>query len=119
MLTKNEKSALKAVFSICGEKSSCLASPADLLVRFPPKSCVSEKRLSEILACLEYDGYIRVVLSDRHGETVYCIELLPRGKGYGRETAQSRRTLAVRLIISIASAVLTFVTGRILYFLIK
>ncbi|MBQ7164416.1 MAG: hypothetical protein IJR61_03715 [Clostridia bacterium] len=119
MLSKTERAVLNAVLIKCGERYNCLASPTDLLCRLPPKSGVSEKRLSEILECLEYDGYISVILSDRHGQTVYCIELLARGKGYRRETSQSRRALAFRLFLSVLSAFLTFAVGRALYYFIK
>ncbi len=119
MLTKHERVVLKAVIDGCGEKSSCLVSPSNLLCRIPHGAGISEKRLSEILNCLEYDGYLSVILSDRHGEIVYCITLQQRGKGYKRESLQEKRYVASRVLLAVASAFITFTIGRLLYFLIK
>lgn len=119
MLTANEKSVLSAVLKKCGERSSCLFSVKEYLASLPAKRGITEGRLREILDCLAFDGYIDVVLTDRHGETVYCITLLKRGKGYKRESVQSKREIIYRAIIAIASAVITFAVGRLLYFIIN
>ena len=119
MLSGSEKRVLYAVIERCGKKNSCLAAPADLIEKLPPRLKISEKRLSEMLACLEYDGYIEVILSDRHGEIVYCISLLARGRGFGRERSQEKRYIIYRAIIAAASAVVTFALGRFLWYFIN
>ncbi|MBQ9709536.1 MAG: hypothetical protein IJV67_02820 [Clostridia bacterium] len=119
MLSPSEKTVLKAVLSKCGERSKCLATAADILCRVPRHSEISESRLNDILKCLEYDGYVDVVMSDRHGEMVYCISLKERGKGYKRESVQSRRYVLYRFFLAILSAFITFAIGRLLFAILK
>ena len=119
MLSGGEKKVLAAGIERCGKKNSCLAAPVDIIGKLPPRLKINEERLSEMLSCLEYDGYIEVILSDRHGEIVYCISLLARGRGFGRERSQEKRYVVYRIIIAVASAAVTFVFGRLLYFLIN
>ena len=119
MLSFSEKTVLKAVLVKCGERDSCLASSADILCRVPRHSEISEARLNDILKCLEYDGYVDVVMSDRYGEMVYCITLKDRGKGYKRESVQSRRYVIYRVFLAIISALITFIIGRLLFAFLK
>ncbi len=114
MLTVSEKNTLKAIINKCGQKQTCLASKQDILCRMPPRSGVSEKKLDKIIEGLEVDGYIDVILSDRHGEIVYCITLLARAKGYKRESVQSVRYVVYRVVLAVVSAFITFAVGRVL-----
>ncbi len=116
MLTPKERAVLLSVLDRCGDKSSCLVPPASLL---PKRGTITADRLNDILKALEYDGYIDVILSDRHGETVYCITLLAKAKGFRRERIQSERYLAGRILVAIISALITFAVGRLLYLIIK
>ena len=119
MLSIKEKLVLKAVLTSCGDRQTCLLSPADLLCRLPHNAGISEKRLNEILKCLELDGYVDVVLSDRYGEIVYCITLTSKARAFGRESVQNKRYITYRIIIAVFSAVITFFVGRLLYYFIK
>lgn len=110
---------MRSILDKCGGRTGCLASPKELIGALPIKAAVDEQRLGEIIECLDYDGYIDVVLSDRHGEKVYCITLKARGKGFGREAVQSKRYLAFRIAIAVGSALITYAVGKILYMIIR
>ena len=119
MLSISEKLVLKAIITKCGKKDSCLASDADILCHIPQRAGISEKRLADIINCLEYDGYIDVVISDRHGEMVYCITVSQKGKGIRRESVQSKRYFLYRIFLAAASAAITFLIGKLLYAVIN
>ena len=118
MLSRNEKFVLNSILEKCGEKSSCIVPAEDISSELFLKRSTKEK-VNEILKCLEYDGYIDVILSDRHGQSVLCITLLKRGKGYKRETVQSKRYTAYKVTMAILCALITFIVGRLLYLFIK
>ena len=118
MLSGYEKSVLNAILLKCGEKASCILSPLELLSLIPQKNRSGLSHLNDILKCLEYDEYIDVVLSDKRGQSVYCITLLKRGKGYKRERIQSKRYAIYRIILAAVCALITFVIGKILYFVL-
>lgn len=119
MLTPLEKTVLRCVIKRCGERSTCLLSLSECNGLQTKGKRITQKKLGDVLDCLAFDGYVDVVLSDRRGERVYCITLLKRGKGYQRERVQSKREIVYRIIIAVASAVVTFSVGKLLYFIIN
>ena len=60
------------------------------------------------------DGYFDLIYSDRHGERVYCITLLNKGKAFFRGKKIFKRNLLFRVLVTLLLAVLSFITGLIL-----
>lgn len=74
MLTKSEAAVMNEVYSRCKGKSSVLVCPTDLLNGIKGKR-INSSRLEKTLIALSQDGYLDMIYSDRHGETVYCLSL--------------------------------------------
>ena len=113
MLERIEK---KVVLTLCNElkeRSAILISPLDLLKMVGVEN-LSLSRLEKIINDLKTDGYFDLVYSDRRGETVYCISILERGKGFVRGEKQRKRNLVARLLLTIGFAIVSFLVGLIL-----
>ena len=84
----------KVVLTLCNElkeKPALLISPTDLL-KMVGADNLSLSRLEKIVKDLNTDGYFDLVYSDRRGETVYCISLLERGKGFKERKAKKKKS---------------------------
>ena len=112
MLNKAETRVMSALYEECKDKRSALVSPADLLRKAGGEQTLSgvEKIVNDLAA----DGYFDLVYSDRRGETVYCVSLTEKGKGFPRSVKLMRRNLIFRLGLTVALAVLSFLVGLIL-----
>lgn len=112
MLNKTETRVMSALYEECKNKRSALVSPADILRKTGGEQTLSgvEKIVNDLAA----DGYLDLVYSDRHGETVYCVSLTEKGKGFPRSVKLIKRNLIYRLGITVALAVLSFLIGVVL-----
>lgn len=113
MLSFKESAVMSAIYSEFGEKSSILISPHDLLSVSGIKD-ISVKELGEIMQNLAQDGYIDFVFTEMHGEEIYCVSLLKKGKGFDREKKRRKRNLMYRLLLTVAFAVISFLIGLLL-----
>ena len=113
MLSKPENAVMLAVFNQCGERGATLITPTDL-VRIAGKDHVRLSTLDKIMVDLSSDGYFDLVYSDRRGETVYCVSLTDKGKGYIRERKLFKRNLLYRIGLSAVLALFSFLIGLIL-----
>ncbi len=113
MLNKSENKIMSVIAKECNENSALLISPDDL------KSLACEKELTnakidKIVNDLYTDGYYDLVLSNRQGQSVYCITLTEKGKGYLRNKKLMRRNLIYRVMLSAVLALFSFIIGLIL-----
>ena len=96
MLNREENEIMRAVYELCGGKGCCLVSPYDLMSLLPAKRGYTAERV------------------DRKGERMYVITLHPNGEAYPRERLQMRRSIAFKIGLSVAGAVITFLVGLLL-----
>ena len=113
MLSKIENKVMSIIFKECSKRSSLLITPSDLISMSGDKS-ITLKGIDKILTDLNTDGYFDLVYSDRHGQTVYCIALTDKGKGFERNRKVFRRNVAFRVGLTVALAFLSFIIGLIL-----
>lgn len=113
MLSKNESKIMGVIFRECKDRTALLISPVDLM-KISGVDTLTLTKLERVVKDLHTDGYFDLVYSDRHGETVYCISLTEKGKGYLRNNKILKRNLYFRLIATVGFAVLSFVIGLIL-----
>ena len=113
MLSKNESKVMRVIFRECKDKSALLISPIDLM-KIAGQDTLTLTEIERVVNDLHADGYFDLIYSDRHGETVYCLSLTEKGKGYLRSNKILKRNLFFRLIATIGFAVLSFVVGLIL-----
>ncbi len=111
MLSVKEGKVMTAILALRGEKNSFLISPDDILAAV---AYIEREELEKILENLCSDGYFDFILSDRKGERVYCISLTEKGKGYLRSVKELKRNVLLRVCLTAALAVMSFVIGVIL-----
>ena len=114
MLNRQENEVMNAVYSLCHEKGVCLISPAELLAILPSRRKMTAEKLEDVLNQLAYDDYFQLLSSERKGEKMYVISLRANGYAYKRCSLQEKRTIAVKLIWAVASAVVAFLVGLLL-----
>ncbi len=114
MLNKQENEVMKAVYDMCDGKGSCLVSPLEIMSILPEKKKYTPEKVDAILRSLELDDYFDMIESERKGEKMYVITLHPNGEAYDRTRLQTRRSVAFKIALSAAGAVVTFVVGVIL-----
>jgi len=111
MLNKKENTIMAYIFDKARARGSCLLSPSDLIIAGLPDFILTQDDIKKVLDSLELDGYIEVVLSDKNGETIYCISLKSKGEAFKRQKQISRKTMRNRILITVALALLSgFIT---------
>lgn len=113
MLNKTERKILNSLNETCGAKQTFLVSPIDLIKISSVKELNTEK-LDRVLTELYMDGYFDLIVTDRHGEKVYCITLTEKAKGYARSVKVFKRNIIFRVCLTTALAVFSFLIGVIL-----
>ena len=114
MLNRKESEVMNAVYALCEEKGICLISPSELVSLLPPRKKYTEEAVEKILAELSLDNYFELLSSERKGEKMYVISLRASGYAYKRCSVQQKRDLALKVIWTVASAVIAFLVGWIL-----
>ena len=113
MLSGNEKKVMTAVYKMCSRKNPLLVSHKDLKSVANLTNIKSEE-IEKIIENLANDGYFDLIFTERHGETIFCITLLKKGKAYQRRIKEFRRNLVFRIVLSAGLAVMSFIIGLIL-----
>lgn len=113
MLSKAENKIMITLYNECKDKNTILISPADL-IKISGVDNLSQTKLEIIMKDLCADGYFDLIYSDRRGETVYCVTIKEKGKGYTRGLRVMKRNLIFRLFITVALALISFIIGLIL-----
>lgn len=113
MLNRQENEVMRAVYEMCDGKESCLVSALELVSILPDRKYTPEK-VEAILRSLELDDYFDLIESDRKGERMFVITLHANGFAYKRTSLQMKRSIAFKIGLSVAGAVITFVVGLIL-----
>lgn len=113
MLSKLERKVMNVIYYKCQQKDPLLISPQDLK-KIASVDVITCAEIQKIVENLYSDGYFDLVFTEKHGETLYCISLLKKGKGYIRAQQEFRRNLVFRVILSAGLAVMSFIIGLIL-----
>ena len=114
MLTRTERTVVKAVINACGERESCLLPKKALL-----SACrMSEKdipKLRKTLNSLSLDGYFDLIRCTNNNEETLC--LIPKHKllCYKRERRELASGILVKVLLAILGSVTAFIVTKILY----
>lgn len=114
MLTNKEKIIMKYLLTQCKDKDTVLVYPIDIAHIFEPKFKLKTTEVESLLDGLTQENYISKVNSDKKGELVYCISILPKGKAYLREEKNKKINWGMAITRTIILAVISFVIGIIL-----
>lgn len=116
MLNKTEKAIMEAVYLKCGDKGCCLISVEEAKALSRLKK-ISDVKIRAILKSLSLDNYYDLVTCDKNGEEFFCINLLVKGYRFKRESEQQKRTLIYKILLAAVTASVTFLVGRLLFYL--
>lgn len=116
MLSKNEKLIMAIVFDCCTKSGACLISTAEIRAKLVGNK-LSEEKIKSTLRSLELDGYFDLVDCFKGDEHLFCINLRPKGYSFIRDFEQQRRTILNKILLAIVSATITFLVGRLLFYL--
>ena len=111
---EQEKILMQYILDNCVEKDTCLLSPIDIIHSFEPKYSIKQIELQSYIDGLVQENYISVVNTDKNGELIYCITILPKGKSFVREQKNIKKNWTASLIKTVILAVVSFVIGIIL-----
>lgn len=109
---------MAAIFRLSCGKEHFLVSPYEILALLPKKQGFDEETLERILCSLELDGYFELILSDRKGEKTYVIAMREAGKSFLRQDVRRRRDLAFRLVLAVATGLLSAACGLLIKLLV-
>ena len=114
MLSRKEKELMKYILKASGNKDTCLLAPLDIIHGLEPKYNVSQIELQGLLDGLAQENYIGLVNSDKNGELIYCISILPKGKSFHREQHNIKKSVVRTILKTVLLAILSFVVTLIL-----
>ena len=114
MLSRKEKMIMQYILKESGNKDTCLLLPIDIEHAVAPKYSINQIEAQALLDGLVQENYINLVNSDKNGELIYCISILPKGKSFYREQKNAKKSWGGAVIRTILLAILSFVVGIIL-----
>ena len=114
MLSRKEKKVMQYILKESGNKDTCLLLPLDFEHALAPKYSINQIEIQAILDGLVQENYINLVNSDKNGELIYCISILPKGKSFHREQKNVKKSWVGAVVRTILLAILSFVVGLIL-----
>lgn len=114
MLSRKEKLLMQYILKSSASKDTCLLSPLDIEHAFEPKFTVKHVEIQSLLEGLVQENYINLVNSDKNGELIYCITILPKGKSFVREQKNLKKSWTSAILRTVLLAILSFIIGLIL-----
>ena len=117
MLTRKEKIIMDFLFLKCAKNGNCLISVQEIMLSVAHQIKFKEESVKEIIFSLQQEGYFDIIYTDRQGESVLVITLLAKGKGYLREKVQDKRQIKFKIVLAFIGAILSFIVGKILYYI--
>lgn len=114
MLSRKEKIIMHYILNSSNGKTTCLLAPLDIQHCLEPKYSVNPIEIQSLLDGLSQENYISLVNSDKNGELIYCITILPKGRSFNREQKNIKKSWSSAIIRTIILAIISFVVGIIL-----
>lgn len=97
------------------ERGGWLVEQRELLMLARQKyPTLTKGELERLLGCLEMDGYVDTVQSERGEASYYCVTLHAKGRAFERELVNERRSLRFKILMTVATAILGFLLTKIL-----
>ncbi len=116
MLERKEDALMRAIFTFATLKGGVgLIRPIDLLAMIPYNIEFKATDLEPVLGVLEMDDYIENVVTDKKGETFFCITLKKRGQAYKRTIELEKRNKRAKILFKVGLGIFT----TIAFFLLK
>ena len=120
MLNKKEIAVMQCIYGKCKRHNDgCIVSNDFIKQSVPEKYKLSDAKIDSILNQLMYDGYFECTKSERKGENVNVISLMPKGKAFKRELTQRRRELTHNFVWRMIFAAVGAVVGFLMSLMLK
>lgn len=110
---------MQYILKMSVNKDTCLLSPIDIEHSLEPKYTINQIEVQALLEGLVQENYITLVNSDKNGELIYCISILPKGKSFYREEKNVKKTWVTAVVRTVLLAILSFTVGVILKLIFK
>ena len=114
MLSRKEKLIMQYILKESGNKDTCLLLPIDIEHAVAPRYTINQIESQALLDGLVQENYINLVNSDKNGELIYCISILPKGKSFHREQHNIKKSWISAVVKTVLLAILSFIVGVIL-----
>lgn len=114
MLSRKEKLIMQYILKESGNKDTCLLLPIDIEHAVAPRYTINQIESQALLDGLVQENYINLVNSDKNGELIYCISILPKGKSFHREQHNIKKSVVRTILKTVLLAILSFVVTLIL-----
>jgi len=114
MLSRKEKIIMHYIISESSGKTTCLLTPLDIEHCLEPKYSSNANEVQALLEGLSQENYISLVNSDKNGELIYCITILPKGRAFNREQKDIKKTWTAAILKTVILAIISFIVGLIL-----
>lgn len=107
---------MEVIFNKCGLNGACIISEEEIKLRLKDKK-IDGRKIKSTLNSLSLDKYFDLLLCDRRGEEVYCINLLTKGYSFKRESEQEKRTFVYKILLAVVTGAVTYLVGKLLFFI--
>ena len=113
-LTRRECEVMRAVYALSNGKERFLVTLYELISSLPKRGKYDEGKVERALFALETDGYFTLIPTERKGERTYVVNMHEAGLAFSRNDALRKRSLRVRLLVTVLCGALSAVVGIIL-----
>lgn len=114
MLSRKEKLIMQYILKESGNRDTCLLLPIDIEHAVAPRYTINQIESQALLDGLVQENYINLVNSDKNGELIYCISILPKGKSFHREQHNIKKSVVRTILKTVLLAILSFVVTLVL-----
>lgn len=116
---KKEKVLMDVIYASASNKTGqCILSPVEILGKVPLDVEIREDDLEPLFYNLSIEGYFDYEKADFKGDAMYLFTLKDKGLSYDRDKRNKRRSLIIKIVSTIAFALLgvlvRFIIGAII-----
>lgn len=112
-LTRRECQVMRTVYELSAGKERFLVTLYELLNALPKRGKYDESKVEGALSALALDGYFSLIPTERKGERTYVVHMHEAGLAFARLDLRRRRSLRVRLLVTVLCGALSAVVGII------
>lgn len=113
-LTRRESQVMRAVYTLSSGKERFLVTLYELICALPKRGKYDEDKVECALSALALDGYFSLIPTERKGERTYVVHMHEAGLSFARSDLRRRRSLRVRLLVTVLCGALSAFVGILL-----
>ena len=112
-LNRREIEVMRTVYGLSSGKERFLMTLYELLCALPKKGKYDEDKAERALNALALDGYFSLIPTERKGEKTYVVQMREAGLAFARLDLRRRRSIRLKLVITVLCGALSAVVGII------